>query len=555
MRAVSAVLSDGTLTGRRDFTATAAESTMQGNSSSSAQLERYRELTRVAYRVLRQCEQLPVAALSPMNPRHPLPPEDLELSNTLQSGKEMPGLVAIGKDWARCAASALRETVRLLRLKWKVGSLPGEVSGRPAEVVMKTWVFGGDTLANGTDFYYGTLPQMLEQRGISAVLLCGDALGGVAEDCIFARKALAQTQVRYVPEKILVPLWAPLVTACRQLRTSLKLRQLGQREANKKLRAVFAYACLACLRPFTTATSLYFYIAKAAVKIWRPKVFMTLYEGQTWEKPSWLGAKEGNPDCITVGYQHTVIMPHSLSLTSPNQGSWAMSGPDVILCLGEVTKNMMLAGHESCGTTLVQFGSFRLNSPSELPLQPRPRQQTVLVVPESGLLREAQLLFNFSMRVASLNTGYRFIFRCHPVAPFERILAHLEGNPEEFANIEISDCPAIGDDFRRSSVVLYRGSSSVLYAILYGLKPIYLHDGMPLCVDPLFELEKWRENVSLPGELVEVLQRYGSTLEEDAAKCWEGAVNYVRRYIEPVDDASMNRFLNAVGLIKEARVG
>ncbi len=532
-------------------------------------LEQYRELTRLAYRVLRLCPRLPVLALSMVHPRHPVPAEQLELMVELQEGGNgekfsrsqsahrlgILSLALMARKCIPCLLYMLRQTVRLMRLRWQVRPLLNRAKCEPADVVMKTWGFGPHSLSNPTDFYYGRLPQLLKQRGISSVLLCGDARGD-GPLAAFEQSALSQTHVRYVPEKVLVPLWAPFLAACSQVFTSFSLWRLG-RKVNKdwKFATICERACLDCLNPSTTSILLYYYLAAAAVKTLNAKVFVTLYEGQPWEKAAWQGATAAKTGCLTVGYQHTVIMPHSLSLTFPNQGSWEMSAPEVVLCLGQVTRNMMKPGHEAHRTKLIQFGSFRWNSGDPLPLAPRPKQQTVLVVPETGVIREAQLLFNFAMRAARLIPEHRFIFRCHPVMPFERILPHLENTPKEFPNIEISDRDVISDDFARSSVVLYRGSSSVLYAVLYGLKPVYLHDGCFPGVDPLFELGNWREHVSLPGDLVERLQHYASTPEVIAAEDWRSAVEYVHAYTTPIDSSSVDRFLESVGLTRGTTVG
>ena len=114
--------------------------------------------------------------------------------------------------------------------------------------------------------------------------------------------------------------------------------------------------------------------------------------------------------------------------------------------------------------------------------------------------------------------------------------------------MEISNHESIAEDFGRSSVVLYRGSSSVLYAVLHGLKLIYLHDNQYHDVDPLFELTEWREYVSSPDEIRQLLRRYAETSEESASEQWQNASEYVRTYTMPVDDTSIDQLLTAVGL-------
>lgn len=172
----------------------------------------------------------------------------------------------------------------------------------------------------------------------------------------------------------------------------------------------------------------------------------------------------------------------------------------------------------------------------------------MLVVPESGIMRESKLLFQFAMRSARALPDHRFIFRCHPIMPFRRLRPHLQGAPEECPNIEVSETASFTDDCSRSSVVLYRASSSVLYAVLHGLKPIYLHDERHQHGDPLFELTSWRERVTSEAELERTLRRYEAATNGGVSDEWRGAAEYVRAYVTPVNDSSLDQFLEATSL-------
>ena len=430
------------------------------------------------YTVRRLCPRVSLLGASAVNPRHPLPADHLELlaalakhdregsqGNSVKPSQRvhLPSISLMIREWIWSFLTAVRDTLRLMKLKWRFAPLLRKAKQEPITVVMKTWCFGTEALKSDVDFYYGRMPGLLQGRGVSCLLLCGDFNGG--DEGIFAQAVLERNQIRSIPERILLPIWAPVVTVLDQLRTSLTLRRMARHSDDTQFATLCAYASMDCLNRFTTQNALYFYVAKVAVRSWRPRVFMTLYEGQPWEKPAWHGAKVGKKDCAIVGYQHTVIMAHSLALLSPNRDSWELSTPDVVLCLGETARRMLKAGHEPHGTRLIPFGSFRRNPGDSVLHPPRPDRRTVLVAPE-GTASEAELLFNFALRVAPLVPDHRFIFRCHPVLPFSEIRHCLHDVPEEFPNIEISE-KSVVEDLARSSVVLYRGSSLVLYAILY----------------------------------------------------------------------------------------
>jgi hypothetical protein len=364
----------------------------------------------------------------------------------------------------------------------------------------------------------------------------------------FVKDVLTESKIPSLPVQMLIPVWAPLATVWNQILTSFALRGLARKVTDKKIAKLYKYACLDCLRPGTMESTLFFYIARAAVKTWSPRVFVMLHEGAS-EKLFWHGVKAAKKECVTVGYQHAAIMPHSLQLLLPNSGSWELSTPDVVLCLGEATRNMIQAGHEPHKTKLISFGAARRTSDDSTFHPPKPERRTVLVVPQ---MSESKLLFNFAVRVASLLPDHHFILRCHPNMPFAQVRPHLEAVVEEFTNIEISDLKSLTEDLVRSSVLLYRASSSVFYAVLQGLKPIYLRDNCLPDADPLFELTDWREFVSSPSEMAQTLWRYAATIEKSAAARWRTAAEYARDYMIPVDESSINRFLVAVGLQERA---
>jgi hypothetical protein len=135
----------------------------------------------------------------------------------------------------------------------------------------------------------------------------------------------------------MVPVWAPTAIAWKQIRTSLRLwrlSRLARKASDRRLAFLCGYAWRACLEPQTLLNTLFSQIAKAVVRAWGAHVFVMFYKGAPYEKVAWHGAKAANPNCVTVGYQHSVVMRDSLTLMVPNSGSWELSALDVVLCVG-----------------------------------------------------------------------------------------------------------------------------------------------------------------------------------------------------------------------------
>lgn len=509
----------------------------------------YVQLFEMMGRVYRQCPRLPVLCISILHPRHAPPPDQIRLLRELdaQTGprRRPPSLIGLMIRWLRCVLFAVRATLGIGALKVCFRSTLKHLMREPARVILRTWCFGPPSPETADDFYYGTLPQQLEARGLSSVLLCGDTRERF--DGAFAHAVLRHPTIRRVPEQLLMPVWAPLVIVWQQLTAALVLRRLALQADTDRFAAVCAAACEGSVQRLTLCNTLQFSIARSAVKAWRASAFVTFYEGQAWEHAAWHGAKAADPTCVVVGYQHTVLKPFSRAVVSPERIPWEPAVPEVVLCLGEVTRSMMVKGHEPFGNRLVLFGTCRRTMENTGPVRPRPDRRTVLVIPE-GILTEAQLLFDFATQAAEGLRDHQFIFRCHPVLPFDEIRPRLQTVPERLTNIEISQTNSFAEDCDRSSVALYRGSSAVLYAVLRGLKPLYVRDDRFPDADPLFALTPWRQTVASAGDLRERLQRYALTPEEEAAEEWRLGVGYVNAYAGPVTDASLDRFLDAVGL-------
>ena len=84
-----------------------------------------------------------------------------------------------------------------------------------------------------------------------------------------------------------------------------------------------------------------------------------------------------------------------------------------------------------------------------------------------------------------------FIFRLHPLTNVTKIKKMLKKKTKRFNfdNIEIS-AKSLSFDLNRSSVCLYRGSTSSIAAVQSGLMPIYYNYRSDFNIDPMFQINK-----------------------------------------------------------------
>lgn len=497
--------------------------------------------------VRRRCPTLPVLAIHWMHVKHPIHPvQDALMAQETDASPAVPpdyGVLLAG--FVVCLLYAGYLTARLMQLRWALRWPLVVLRREHFDVVAKTWRFDATKSADGRDFYYGDLQQRLARRGVRMLLICGDARGkGWLR---FAQGNISTEDAQWqVPEWCLVPLAAPWVMACRQLASALRLRQLAMREESPLTKRVLVRASRECVSRHIMPVGLNCWMARAVVRRWRPRAFMTLYEGHGWERSIWRGVKEADAACRTVGYQHTILLRHNRALLGAPAMDAPVARPDAVLCLGPRTAAMLEPSHPR--STMISFGTFRATPDRAALTPPAPQRRTVIVLPE-GYVGESALLFNAALESAVRLPDHRFILRLHPILPLAEVRPHLTRDPAGLANVEVSPGGPIERDFARSSAMLYRGSSSVLYAVAYGLKPFYLHAARQHEIDPLFELDGWRERAGGAQTLAESLVDYARMDTVSAMDEWRSAAEYVQRYTVPVGDAAIEQFLQAAGVV------
>lgn len=513
--------------------------------------------------VRRQCPALPVLAIRWMHLKHPVHPVQLRLLREhLDAGaaldertKPRPGGLTrwirprLMRRIAQCLLYACYLSGRLLRLHLVLRRDVAALTRQSFDVLIKTCCFAAAPPPDGSDFYFGDLQRRLTQRGVRTLLLCGNVRGG--NWTAFALAYRAAPPLARMSELALLSAWAPFRLMQSQLRACFRLRRMARSARDPLITHIGRLASHECFAPDTTRAGLYFWIMRAAIRAWRPRAFVTLYEGHAWEVCARWGVKAEDASCRTVGYQHTAVFPESLSMTAPSTATAVRVMPDIVLGLGQVPLDLMAAGHARAKTRLIRFGSFRYHrADADRPADHRRR--VILVTPE-GILSEAQQLFEFTWACAQRLPDYTFLLRCHPEVPIANILRMLSVDLTAQPNIQISDRRLIEEDFARSSALLYRGSSTVLYAVLHGLLPLYVHLPTMLDRDSLHHMAAWRQRCTSPDDVAEQLGRYEQAPMERLEAEWANAVQYVKDYTAPVGDEQIEAFLAAIGLENRVR--
>jgi hypothetical protein len=108
-------------------------------------------------------------------------------------------------------------------------------------------------------------------------------------------------------------------------------------------------------------------------------------------------------------------------------------------------------------------------------------------------------------------------------------------------NVEVAGERPFGADIARAGTMLYRGSSTVVYGILAGLKPFYVQRPGELTLDPLYRLETWREWVRDPADFATALLAHEAQSDGARQRSWTAARDFCRAYAMAEQPAAIDR--------------
>jgi hypothetical protein len=408
-------------------------------------------------------------------------------------------------------AARARNLARHIRNVMMPGGRIGLETGRRYDVLLIGGLVSAAHLDSESDFYFGGLQAHLSIAGLSSLLLLRNQTGVPTRGLVGHAHREGEQGRRLLPDILSARDEMSFIRKAGAARSASRAR-LG-RVADRALRRNLADDISS---PSTTGNLRLEVLVRRACAAVEPTAVITMFEGHAWERCVFRAASEHNPAIVRVGYQHTILRKHAHGIhRSLGHGR----DPDVVLCMGPTACADLAENSSFEDTRFCVFGTHRMQRDPGATV--RAPGDTCLVVPE-GLQDEASTLFRMAIEAARLSPETRFIFRCHPVLPYDRLIG-LPAEDQLPPGVEVSRLPSIEDDFDRSSSILYRGSSSVVYGILSGLRPFYLEMPHELTLDPLHALATWRERVYDAQSFLDALDADRREPEADRAQGWDAA--------------------------------
>jgi len=322
------------------------------------------------------------------------------------------------------------------------------------------------------------------------------------------------------------------------LRESKNIRDIICLKERK--RNIINHACCNALSPSSIMALRTYFQVRKIIKIIKPQYLVTTYEGHSWERLVFHAAKQENINIKCIGFQHSILFPNQYSIFRIIKGYF---NPDIILTPGKISYEWFANKNISKFCTIKIIGTPR-KLIIKKSLKNNLHQNAILVIPE-GIKSETYFLFSAVINIARKLNKRSFILRVHPllnIENFQKIFLKKGVLP---SNIEWSS-HSFEYDLLRSSVAIYRGSSSIISACLNGLYPIYyskLDDFES--IDPLFLINKDERTAFSENDLINKIIAFENINIADKNKIILGLKKYCSNYFEPF---SYNNFLKILKL-------
>jgi len=290
-----------------------------------------------------------------------------------------------------------------------------------------------------------------------------------------------------------LPLREEVVLYQRLRKESNRLRAEAMRQSGSLERVVYLRSAEEALSSGALGALRIAYQIQRLVAQTCAKTVLITHEGHSWERTVIATARMANPSVRCIGYQHAAVFRLQHALRRNLSGEY---NPDMIVTAGLAGKKQLEASPRLRKIPVTILGSNRAISrtkrarSTKKPIKQRFGKSAVCLVLPEGIPSECKCLFNFSIACSKRFPHIKFIWRLHPIVSFQK----LRHRNRQLKNLPLSisiSGDSLVNDFARSDIVLYRGSTAAVQAIAAGLQPIYLQVKKELSINPLHEIDNY----------------------------------------------------------------
>jgi hypothetical protein len=383
--------------------------------------------------------------------------------------------------------------------------------------------------------YFGELPENYLNLGLNV------EVSGVNDPGIFVKDIIFQERGYRISNSLCYLKWQDLIKAnlkyFKHFLIGLKfpkpiddkeklLHKLIQKESKSKLYNIFW-------------GNIYSLAFDRLIKKLNPKHLFQTYENNWWERSiniAYLRNRDTVQKCI--GFIHCSVLESHMKYTLV-QDEWRLKpGPNELLITG---KNILpvLSKRGNYEISKIRVG-YDLRGPNLYSIQKRSLGKiTKLLVLLEGLDTMPDLLL---LILESIPMDiYQLSVRCHPVFSIEKPEFHKIRNHNLYSKLTVTRGTTLEDDLKNADLVIYKGSTSALYAAYMGIPLIRFQDEWWASDDPLHNCNYLKKEFSTSEELLEGIQYFKDMDQLVFNEQKEKLQEYVFQYMQPYKDDELKK--------------
>lgn len=264
------------------------------------------------------------------------------------------------------------------------------------------------------------------------------------------------------------------------------------------------------------------------------KKLIYTYENNVWEKLTLIQLRKNSPTTSIIGHLHSAVPEAALNFFISETEDKMAPLPDKIVTTGTTPAEILQEYGAYTKTKIEVGGSFKYATTLNNLKRVAEIKKTILIGME-GIPQSLEMV-NYTLSELEKISDWKVILRTHPILPIEEIKDKLNVSKSLSERLEFSGTNKLADDFARSGVMIYWGSTLCFEAIVHGVPLINYRRNHLLNFDPLFKLAAFKKNTSAQESLSAILNKIIQTPVEKMHQEQDQAYLYVRSYFHENND-------------------
>lgn len=261
-------------------------------------------------------------------------------------------------------------------------------------------------------------------------------------------------------------------------------------------------------------------------------LIITTYEGYTWEKILFYFLNSQIKKKLNVkicGYQHAFVSNSNFNFYNLYNYSF---NPDYLFFSGRYLYKKIIKNTDYKNISFLNLGSSKYSETFLNFTDNKMKDNNILFLPSSEL-NEIKKLLTIIIFLSKKNPEFTFIWRAHPHLNFD-----FYKKIKNFPNIKISK-DSLSGDINSSILAFYSSSSSIIPAIIGGIRPIYINSNLD---DPLEDIKNnWKISIFNYQKInINNYIKFNSLIKNDRNE----VISQFKYYFEKFKSAKFLSFIN-----------